>query len=201
MGIRTVFAAVFLALPLAVMAQDSAPAATSSVRTTTGDIELGDLIERFAKRTGKQFIIDPRVRAQVNLAGMDPDRISYDKLLAILTVNYFVAFEQGDWITVVPDANARQLPTPVYADKNFKAGPDELVTLIVPVKRLCSAQLVPVLRPLMPQSAHMAAYPDSNTLILTDHAGNIRRIVSVLEAMERNAPDGDGCKKWEAATK
>lgn len=182
----TIGIAALIALPLASSAQDSAPASASSSRSASPDIEIGDLITRYAKRSGKQFVVDPRVRAQVPLAGMDPDRIGYDKLLAILSVNMFSAVPQGDWIVVVPDANARQLPTPVFTERNFKAGaPDELVTLVLTPKNICAPQAVPVLRPLMPQSAHMAAFPDTNTLILSDHASNLHRLVSVIEALER----------------
>jgi general secretion pathway protein D len=176
-----------LALPLAVTAQEpvAAPGSSATSRASAG-IEIGDLIARFAKRSGKQFILDPRVRAEVSVAGMDPDRIGYDKLLAILSVNMFAAVPQGDWIVVVPDTNARQLPTPVYTDRNFKAGaPDELATLILTMKNVCAPHAVPVLRPLMPQSAHMAAYPATNTLILSDHAANLHRLVTVIEALER----------------
>jgi general secretion pathway protein D len=176
-----------LALPLAATAQEPATsAASSSSRAALPGIEIGDLIARFAKRSGKQFIVDPRVRAEVPLAGMDPDRIGYDKLLAILAVHQFAAATQGDWIIVVPDANARQLPTPVYTERNFKAGaPDEIVTLVLSVRNICAAQSVPVLRPLMPQAAHMAAFTDTNTLILSDHASNLHRLVSLIEALER----------------
>ena len=179
--------AVALALPLAAAAQDSmTPSSTASSRAASSDIDLGELISRYAKRTGKSFIVDPRVHAQVPLAGMDPDRIGYDRLLAILAVNQYAAVAQGDWIVVVPDANARQLPAPVYTDRNFKGGaPDDIGTLILTVKNVCAAQTVPVLRPLMPQSAHMAAYPDTNTLILNDHVSNLHRLVTVIEALER----------------
>ena len=194
MKIRMGLIAVLLALPVFAAAQDSTPSAGSMSKTSSGDIDLGDLIDRFAKRTGKQFIIDPRVRAQVTLAGIDPNRISYEKLLAILTVNQFAAVAQGDWIVIVPDANARQLPTPVYTDTKFTAAGDEIVTLILHVKNICAAQAVPVLRPLMPQAAHMAAYTDINTLILTDHAANLRRLAKVIEALERDAPAGRGCE-------
>lgn len=180
-------AIVALALPLAATAQDSAgqPGPVSS-RAASSDIDLAELIARYAKRTGKSFIVDPRVHAQVPLAGMDPDHIGYDRLLAVLAVNQCAAVAQGDWIVVVPDANARQLPTPVYTDRNFKGGaPDDIGTLILTVKNVCAAQTVPVLRPLMPQSAHMAAFPDSNSLILSDHVSNLHRLVTVIEALER----------------
>jgi general secretion pathway protein D len=180
-------AAALLALPLIVAAQDPNPAAGSSAsaHAATHDLDIGDLIARYAKRSGKQVIVDPRVRGPVPLAGMDPDRISYEKLLAILAVNQYAAVTQGDWIVVVPDTNARQLPTPVYTDRNFRAGaPDEIATLVVTVKNVCAAQAVPVLRPLMPQAAHMAAFTETNTLILSDHSSNLHRLVTVIEALE-----------------
>ena len=40
----------------------------------------------------------------------------------------------------------------------------------------------------MPQSAHLAAYPPTNTLILTDHADNVRRIVELVEQLDKTAP-------------
>jgi general secretion pathway protein D len=185
--------AALLVLPLLAGAQDPAPEGCAKSKGPCAFIEIADLIERYSKRSGKQFIIDPRVRALVPLAGADPDHVSYEKLLAILNVHMFAAVTEGEWIVVVPDANARQLPTPVYTDKNFKAAADEIVTFILPVKHLCAAQTVPVLRPLMPQSAHMAAYPDANILILSDHANNVRRLLTVIDAMERADPDGRGC--------
>lgn len=196
MSIRVALMVLVLALPAAVSAQES-----TSPPPSPGDIELSDLIARFAKRTGKQFIIDPRVRAQVSLAGVDPDRITYEKLLAILNVHQFASVAQGDWIVVVPDANARQLPTPVFTDRNFKAMPDEIVTLVTKVKNGCAQQMVPVLRPLMPQSAHMAAYLDGQTMILTDHAANVHRVVTVIEAFERNSPEGSGCAPPDSTKK
>ena len=197
MKIRMGLIAVLLALPVFATAQDSTPSASSMSKTSSADIELSDLIVRFAKRTGKKFIIDPRVRAQGTLAGMDPDRISYEQLLAILNVHMYAAVAQGDWIVVVPDANARQLPTPVYTNAKFTAAGDEIVTLVLHVKNICAAQAVPVLRPLMPQAAHMAAYTDINTLILTDHAANLRRLATIIEALERDAPAGRGCESMK----
>jgi general secretion pathway protein D len=86
------------------------------------------------------------------------------------------------------------LPTPVFTERKFNAAGDEIITLVLRVKNLCAPQLVPVLRPLMPQASHLAAYTDANTLIISDHAANARRIVNVIESMERSAPQGGGCE-------
>lgn len=198
-----------MTLPAMASAAESPVAATptSNYCPSCQDLELSEIIARYAKRTGKQFIVDPRVRAQVTLAGMDPDKLTWDKLLAILTVHQFVAVQQGDWILVIPDANARQATTPVFTDRNFKAAaPDEVVTLVTAVKNICAAQAVPVLRPMMPQAAHMAAYTDTNTLILSDHAANVHRLVSLIEALERtgeknSSSTGDCAARFDSKSK
>ena len=181
--IRTIALLALTCLPLAAVAEDSVPAGP----------DLTELIQRFAKRTGKKFVVDPRVRGIPAVAGIDPDRLTYTQLLSILNVNMFATVEQGDLVLVVPDANARQLPTPVYTDANFKALDDEIVTLLLTPKNACAIHMVPVLRPLMPQAAHMAAAMQSNTLIIADRAVNVRRVAQIIERLDRAAPAGAGC--------
>jgi len=189
--------ALALLIPMIATAADPAPA--SAATPNYGTIEIGDLIAKVAKRTGKQFIVDPRVRAEVPIMGLDADRVDYPKLLAILNINLFATYEAGGLIRVVPDANARQLPIPVTSDVPAKALDDELVTVMLTPKNMCAAQAVPVLRPLMPQAAHMAAYPLSNTLILSDRAANVRRIVDMVERLDKAAPAGQKCPEWTTA--
>jgi general secretion pathway protein D len=185
--------AAMLALPPFVLAQEN-PMARDSKSSRDEGIDLLDIIERFAKRTGKKIVIDPRVRAKVNLAGIDANQVTWDELLAILDVNYFAAVDLHGLITIVPDANARQFPTPIYANLNFKAADREIVTVLLDVKNACSLELVPLLRPLMPQAAHMAASTQTNTLILSDDAANVRRVAQVVELLDRAAPAAQKCK-------
>lgn len=158
-------------------------------------IEITELIERFARRSGKQFIIDPRVRAQVPLAGLDAGQIDYAQLLTILDVHGFAVAEIGGLLAVMPDANARQFPSPTYTDARFKSADSELVTLLQQYKKVCAAQLVPVLRPLMPQAAHLAALPATNTLIINGHAAEVRRIANLAQELDsRGTADGANCE-------
>src|SRR5688572_18915919 len=154
-------------LPLCAAAQASPPRKSAS---SAPYLELADIIQRFSKRTGRKFNIDPRVRAIPVYAGIDPDRITYQQLLATFTVHGFASIVQDEVVIVLPDASARQLPMPVYADAGFKAGDDEWVTLLLTLRKSCAPQLVPILRPLMPQAAHLAADSHSNSLILADRA-------------------------------
>jgi general secretion pathway protein D len=193
--------AVALAMPLLASGAEPlpSPCAAGSSDSDYG-VELTDLIDKVAKRTGKQFIVDPRVRATVLRTGMDLDKVDYGKLLAILTVHQFAAYESNGIVKVVPDANARQLPIPVTNEVPAKALDDEYVMVMFQAKNMCTAQAVPVLRPLMPQAAHLAAFPQANTLLISDHAGNARRIVEMAERLDRAAPSGQKCtpEMWPA---
>lgn len=186
--------ALVLLLPAAAPAAEESPAAraASSQADNFPDMDIRDLIAKVAKRTGKQFIVDPRVRAGIPLTGLDVNAVDYGGLLAILSVHQFVAFESGGLVRVVPDAISRQLPIPVTSEVPAKALDDEMVSLIVQVKAACSAHMVPVLRPLMPQSAHLAAMPP-NALIIVDRAANARRIVDMVERLDKTATPGNRC--------
>lgn len=176
------------ALPVAAAAQESSKSAANR-----SDIDMVDLINGFAKRSGKQFAIDPRVRAQVPLAGVDPAQITYEQLLTILGIHQMAVAESGGLLAVVPDAGARQLPTPVHTDKSFKALDHELVTLLLQPKNVCAAFMVPVLRPLMPQAAHLAAEIQTNSLIINDHAANARRIAEMVEQLDKRGSGKKDC--------
>jgi general secretion pathway protein D len=126
------------------------------------------------------------VRAQVTMLSqtpMTPDAF-YEAFLALLSVHQFVAVESGGIIKIVPDANARQMPN-IDLPSRVKSGSDELITQVIAVHNVNAAQLVPVLRPLMPQAAHMAAYPNGNILILSDRASNVSRVMRIIERIDQ----------------
>jgi general secretion pathway protein D len=189
--------AVALALPALLSAAEpattTAPCVAAANVPDDFGIEMTDLIDKVAKRTGKQFIVDPRVRAIVAKAGIDLGKVDYARLLAILNVHGFAAYEANGVVRVVPDAGARQLPIPVTTEIPANALDDEYVTLLITAKNMCVAQAVPVLRPLMPQAAHMAAYAQSNSLIISDHVANARRIVDMVQRLDKAAPAGQKC--------
>jgi general secretion pathway protein D len=194
---QTGIVALLCALPAFASAQDSGAGKTASGASDRDHPELADIIESFSKRTGRKFIVDPRVRATGGLVGIDANRITYEELLALASVHQFVVVTQGNVTIVAPDAGARQQPTPVYTDARFKALDDEWVTLLLSAKNACTAHLVPILRPLMPQAAHLAADPMSNQIIVSDRAVNVRRIANLIARLDDAAPAGRGCPDWQ----
>ena len=150
------------------------------------DVEIGQVIEAVAQVTGKTIIPDPRVRANVTMLSQTPmsPEAFYEAFLALLQVHSFVAVESGGIIRVVPDASARQMPNIDLPDR-VKPSSEELITQVIAVENVNAAQLVPVLRPLMPQAAHMAAYPAGNILILSDRASNVARVMRIIKRIDQ----------------
>ncbi len=154
------------------------------------DADLAQIVEAVSEITGKNFIVDPRVRAQVTMLShtpMSPDAF-YQAFLAILQVHGFVAVPAGNVIKIIPDANARQVPGDDLPDR-ISSSSDEIVTEVIAVKNVSAAQLVPVLRPLIPQYGHFTAYPGSNMLIISDRANNVNRIVRIIQRIDQSGDE------------
>ena len=152
--------------------------------------DIRALISTVSKFTGKNFIIDPRVKAKITVVSaetMTPDEV-YEVFLSILQVHGYAAVPTGSVIKIVPEVNAKQGPLPLEASRRGTGG-DELITKIISLDHVPAAQLVPILRPLVPQQGHLAAYNPTNTLIITDHAGNIQRLMKIIAGVDKAESD------------
>ncbi|MCH8060532.1 MAG: type II secretion system protein GspD, partial [Proteobacteria bacterium] len=150
------------------------------------EADIRQIIEAVGEVTGQNFIIDPRVNAKVTMLSstpMSPDAF-YEAFLSILQVHGFVAITAGDVTKIMPDATARQFAGPLGAAG--AAGADDIVTQVLQVHNVGAAQLVPILRPLIPQYGHLAAHPGSNMLIISDRAANVRRIISIVRRIDQS---------------
>lgn len=170
-----------LAVPSATLGQ-----ADGAITPNYKDADLGQIIEAVSAVTGKNFIVDPRVRAQVTMLSSTPmsPAAFYEAFLSILQVHGFVAVPSGDVVKIIPDANARQVPANDLPS-SVSATSDEIVTQVIAVKNVSAAQLVPILRPLIPQYGHLAAYPASNMLIVSDRASNVNRVVRIVQRIDQ----------------
>ncbi len=167
-------------------------ASAQSITFNLKDAEIATIIGTIAEITNKNFIIDPRVKGKVTVISsrpMDKDE-AYQVFLSILEVHGFAAVSSGKVIKIVPDVNAKQSTTPVASDARPGYG-DETVTRVLDVKNVAAAQLVPILRPLVPQQGHMVAYAPTNVLIISDRAANIERLVKIIARIDKPSVDED----------
>ena len=168
----------------------ASPALADEITLNLKDADIRALISTVSKFTGKNFIIDPRVKAKVTVVSantLTPEAV-YEVFLSVLQVHGYAAVPTGSVIKIVPEVNAKQGPLPL-SGKNDTFPDDELITKIIRLDHVPASQLVPILRPLVPQQGHLAAYNPTNTLIITDHAGNIQRLLKIIAGVDR--PDSD----------
>jgi general secretion pathway protein D len=151
------------------------------------DADIRQVIEAVGEVTGKNFILDPRVKAQVTMLSSSPMSTDafYAAFLSLLSVYGFVAVPSGDVIKILPDANARQQPGAEL--DGGRERPDDIVTRVIAVKKVAAAQLVPILRPLIPQYGHLAAHPPSNILIISDRSANVDRMTRIIARIDQAA--------------
>lgn len=152
------------------------------------DADIRQIIEAVGEVTGRNFIIDPRITAKVTMLSstpMSPDAF-YEAFLSILQVNGYVAMTTGNIVKIVPDATARQYAGLLDTDG---AAADDIVTQVVQVQNVGAAQLVPILRPLIPQYGHLAAHPGSNMLIVSDRASNVDRMLRIIRRIDQSNDD------------
>jgi general secretion pathway protein D len=190
-------AAIFLAVALssavpswaasAPLQEDERPAIAATPEDT--GVPIQTVIRAIAKKTGKKFIIDSRLHGNVQLIGEEAGNVTYSELLVILQAQGFTAVEGGGFIRVIPETIVRQSALPLVVG-NATYPDAEYVSAVIPVHKVPAATLVPILRPLLPQQAHLAAAVCSNALLMVDTFANIRRIESLVAALDT----GDGYK-------
>jgi general secretion pathway protein D len=176
--LRLTLLAILLSVAGAAYAQDT------DISLNWKDADIRKVVEMVSEVTGKNFLLDQRVTGKVNLLSAEPmpKEAVYEAFLSVLQVHGYVAVPSGDLIKILPDATARQFPGPLGTANS--AGPDDMATQVIQVKNIGATQLVPILRPLIPQYGHMVAHAGSNMLIISDRAANLARMISIIRRID-----------------
>ena len=165
-------------------------AATDSAAESAGrgeGVPIEQVIAAVAKKTGKKYLIDPRVHGNVEILGQDIAAVTYSDLLSILLLNGYTALEGSNYITVGPLTDMRVTPSPLVTAK--ESYPDaQFVTMVITVKNTMAPALVPILRPLIPTYGHLSAMPCTNQLVLVDNFANVKRLEKLIGSLDVGAP-------------
>lgn len=189
--LKTLLAACLTVAVLAAQAQVKASDDGKSWTVNIRNADIQAFISQIADMTGKNFVVDPRVRARdvtvVSTKALSANEV-YELFLSVLQVHGYAAVPAGDIIKIVPNTTAKQSNLPLV-EKGLGSG-EELVTRVIPVENSPVEELVPVLRPLVPQYGHLAAVGSANALIISDHLDNIRRMEAIINSLD-NAESED----------
>lgn len=151
------------------------------------DSDLLEVIKFVAEVTGKTMVIDPRVKGRIKI--MSNDALTEKELFAlfrsVLEISDFTLVEVGNIVRIIPLKDARTSPTSV--NKETEGDDSEFVTQVIQLKNIAAAKVIPVLRPLVPQNSHLAAYDPSNAIVITDTVANIERMREVIDKIDRAA--------------
>jgi len=147
------------------------------------DADIRNFIEQVSDITGQSFVIDMRVKGKVTVVSQT--EMNADEIIAmfesVLRIHGYASVKSGAVYKIIPTQGAKQDNLPLSTGK-IKT--EQMVTQVVPVRHTNAAELVPILRPMVPQYGHLAAVASANALIISDHASNIQRIIDIVRRID-----------------
>lgn len=176
--------------------QEQNPAPPIPVGPPLPTVSLESLVDRVAKSSKKQFLIDSRARQQVYLGSVRAEDVNYPTLLAILRTNGMAATTIDGRVNIVPEFEIRSLAVPLHQNDDSSIPADEWVSRIITTSKREAASMVPILRPMLPQAAHLAAMcgacdpgaqncTNCRQLIVVDRYANVQRITAMVRMLDQ----------------
>ncbi|STY29048.1 type II protein secretion LspD [Legionella wadsworthii] len=154
--------------------------------------DIRAVIAEVSRVTGKNFVIDPRVQGKISIVSSTPmsNKELYQVFLSVLQVSGYAAIPSGAIIKIIPNIDAKTQSPDLLNELKHPPQGDDLMVAVIPVHYVPSEQLVPVLRPLMPQWSSISAYSPSNMLILSGRANNIRSLSDIIKQVDNSSANG-----------
>lgn len=153
------------------------------------DSDIREIIKTIAKATGKNFLIDPKVRGKVTIISEKPMSVeeAYQAFLSSLEVlGFTVVNAPGNLVKIISTKDALQNPLPIYKDDSPIT--DQYVTRLVTMKNISALEMSNAIKGLVSKSGNLFAYPATNTLIITDTGSNIERLRTIMKELDQEGP-------------
>lgn len=176
-----------IAVPL--WAAGTGLASAESWKVNLQDADIKAFINEVATITDQNFVLDPRINGNVTVISnkaLSRDEI-YQLFLSVMQVNGVAAIDSGTTIKLVPDNVAKQ--SGVAVDLRGNSVGETLATRVIYLTNTQAAEVLGVIRPLMPQSAHAAAVPGVNALVLSDRADSLNQLTALIRDLDSNVND------------
>jgi general secretion pathway protein D len=169
-------------------AQANAPAA-DPVMLNFVNADIDAVVRAIGQYTNRTFVVDPRVKGTISLVTERPvtrDQ-AYEQLLTALRLQGFTIVQTGNVARVLPEADAKLQGGSVVTPQASAPRGDQLITQVFRLQYESATAMVPILRPLIAPNNTISAYPQNNTLVITDYADNLRRIERIIESIDTPA--------------
>ncbi len=151
--------------------------------------DIKDVIRQISKATGKNFIIDDKIRGKVTILSerkMTKEEAYQAFLSALEVANYTTVTGPGGIIKIVPLKEAISSPIPIYVDSTPHT--DNFVTRLISLQNISALDMSNAIKDLISKSGNMFAYPATNTLVITDSGTNIDRLMKIIKELDQEGP-------------
>lgn len=177
--------------PIVIKAQTADQPKSTSRLWNLQDADILSVINEVSQETGKNFIVDPRVNGKISLISSKPIKQNevYQVFLSVLGLLGYSAIPSGNVIKIVPNMESAEQATST-ASKRAPGHGDEVVVRVFPLENVSASQLIPVLRPMLPQWSNISAYTPGNVLIVLGRAANLERIHHIIQDVDKASTSG-----------
>jgi general secretion pathway protein D len=190
---RTVFALLFcLNTHFATAADnvaitDAPQSADELVTLNMRDADIRSVIQWIAEQTHQQIVIDPRVQGRVTALADHPITVAqaYQVFLALLEVHGYSTSNTDGVVRIYPSALSKLSPKSVVEDFGSFNGSGQVMH-VAEIKNVAAPTLAELIKPLVSPNGYIAAMPTSNSLIIADDSNNVKRLLELIQRMDRS---------------
>lgn len=178
---------ILVLLGMPVLAQDQIVAGEGGTfLINLRDADIRTLAEQVAEITDRTLILDPNVNGIVTVISTEPlDKDGVWELFqSVLAVQGYAALPSGNLWRIVPQQVIREGGGVI--ESADQPGQLDVITRLVPLRNFPATTAVGALRPLVASFGYIEAVVDTNTLVITDTAENVRRIESIALALDQD---------------
>jgi general secretion pathway protein D len=173
-----------LALAFPVRAANRPP--DSEITMNFQNVDLPALAKFISEITGKNFLVDESVRGKITIISpskVTPDQ-AYQIFQSVLQLKGFTTETAGQVIKIIPSRDVRQSAPVTESQQPFEQHGDEYVTRLVKLRNADVSSMLSVIQPMISHDGLVAAFPDDNTLIITDDAYNVQRLLRIVGSLD-----------------
>jgi general secretion pathway protein D len=151
--------------------------------------DIDSVIKAVSQLTGKNFLVDPRVKGTINIVSGKPvsRALAYQVLVSALRLQGFAVIEGATITKVLPEVDVKNQAGPLVGKGGARG--EQVVTQVFQVRYESAAQLAIALKPLVGTNYSISSHPNSNALVITDTADNLKRLEKILAAID--VPHGE----------
>ncbi len=172
--------------PAGIPAETSRPGSKDLITLNYQNVEIPVLARLISELTGKNFVIDENVRGKVSI--ISPTRVTpeqaYSIFQSVLQLKGFTTVQAGPVIKIVPARDVRQSAALTQSQEPGLVEGDQYVTRMVRLRNTDATSIMSVIQPMISHDGLIAAFPQDNTLIITDSAFNVQRLLRIIGTLD-----------------